>query len=96
MKRFLRFRALALCLLLLICLSSCSENQSGMYSKAVKSFAAGEYGDAAALFERLGDYADAPTYAAYSRGLTLFDQGFYADAEPYFEKSRGFMYGEQR
>lgn len=85
---------LLLCLLLL--LSSCTPNHNKAYNDAVEAFADGEYADAADAFEKLGDYSNAPTYAAYSRGLVLFDQGQYIAAEPYFAKVRDFMYGETR
>ena len=40
-------------------------------NRALDTFASGEYAEAAEAFERLGDYAQAPAYAAYSRGLVL-------------------------
>lgn len=52
--------------------------------------------EAAEAFERLGDYAQAPAYAAYSRGLVLYEQGQYAQAEEYFAQSRDILYGEER
>ena len=77
------------------CLCACGQSQSGLYDRAIKSFANGEYAEAAEGFERAGGYADAATYAAYSRGLTLVEQGRCAEAAPYFEQARGFMYGDQ-
>ena len=90
------------CLLLLMlaslpfCLSCCTQNNSGKFESAVKLFANGDYPEAAEAFEKLGDYATAPTYAAYSRGLVLYDQGQFSAAEPYFATTREFMYGEER
>lgn len=81
---------------LLLCLSGCTQNKSGKFEAAVKLFAAGDYAQAAEAFEKLGDYATAPTYAAYSHGLVLYDQGQYGAAEPYFAQTRDFMYGEER
>ncbi len=85
-------------LLLLLCLSltACAQTRKLTYDEAVELFASGDYAGAAAAFERLGDTANAPTYAAYSRGLVLYDQGQYAAAMPYFEKSQHFMYGQER
>lgn len=53
----------------LLCLSACSTDYSRSYNRALDTFASGEYAEAAEAFERLGDYAQAPAYAAYSRGL---------------------------
>ena len=92
-KRFVLFLMLAS---LLICFCSCAQNNSGKFESAVKLFANGDYLEAAEAFEKLGDYATAPTYAAYSRGLVLYDQGQYSAAEPYFAQTREFMYGEER
>ena len=77
-------------------LSACSQNHSADYEKAIDLFSKGDYAEAAQTFEKLGDYAQAQTYAAYSQGLVFYDQGQYSAAEPYFAKARGFMYGEQR
>lgn len=52
----------------LLCLSACSTDYSRSYNRALDTFASGEYAEAAEAFERLGDYAQAPAYAAYSRG----------------------------
>ena len=79
-----------------VSLCSCAQNNSGKFDSAIKLFADGEYLEAAAAFEALGDYATSPTYAAYSRGLVLYDQGQYTAAEPYFAQTREFMYGEER
>lgn len=90
-------RLLLLMLLVLpICLSACTQNNSGKFESAVKLFANGEYAEAAEAFEKLGDYSTAPTYAAYSRGLIFYGQGQYSAAEPYFAQTREFMYGEER
>ena len=89
-------RLSALLCALLVCLCSCTQNNSGRFESAVKLFANGDYAEAAAAFEKLGDYSSAPTYAAYSRGLVFYDQGQYAAAEPYFAQTREFMYGEER
>ncbi|MEG0740706.1 MAG: hypothetical protein RR065_04510 [Clostridia bacterium] len=86
---------LALCVAALL-LTACAQDKDYGYQKALAAFADGEYAAAADAFERLGEYADAPTYAAYTRGLTLYDQGRYLEAEPYFEKTQTFMYGEER
>jgi len=86
-------------LVLLLCLTllcGCSQDRSGAFEKALDLFADGNYADAAQAFSRLGDYATAPTYAAYSQGLVLYEQGQFAAAAPYFEQTRDFMYGEQR
>lgn len=89
-------RFLLLLAALLFCLSACAQNNSGKFDSAVKLFANGDYTEAAEAFEALGDYSSAPTYAAYSRGLVLYDQGQYSAAEPYFAQTREFMYGEER
>lgn len=91
-----KHRLLFLLAALLICLSSCAQNNSGKFESAVKLFANGDYPEAAEAFEKLGDYSSAPTYAAYSRGLVFYDQGQYSAAEPYFAQAREFMYGEER
>ena len=83
-------------LILLFTIPSCTTTPSKAYNDAVEAFADGEYADAAEAFEKLGEYSNAPTYAAYSRGLVLYDQGQYIAAEPYFAKVRDFMYGETR
>ncbi|MBQ7867832.1 MAG: hypothetical protein IJ354_06755 [Clostridia bacterium] len=89
-------RLLVMLLCAAACLTSCTQDMSLAYSKAVDLFASGNYADAAKAFERLDDYANSPTYAAYSRGLVLYEQGQYAAAEPYFEKTQTFMYGADR
>jgi len=89
-------RLFPLLLALLLCLSGCTQNNSGKFESAIKLFASGDYAEAAEAFEKLGDYATAPTYAAYSRGLVFYDQGQYSAAEPYFAQTREFMYGEER
>lgn len=96
MKHARRAALLALCLLLLACLSSCAQDRSRAYDKALGLFASEDYAGAAAAFNRLNGYAESATYAAYSHGLVLYEQGQYAAAEPYFETCRSFMYGEQR
>lgn len=95
MKSSRRRLALLLALLLAV-LSACAQDKSGAYNRAVSLFAGGEFAEAAAAFDRLGDYAQSAAYAAYSHGLVLYDQGQYAAAEPYFEQTRSFMYGEER
>lgn len=85
-----------LLLALLLCLTGCAQNNSGKFESAIKLFANGDYAEAAETFEKLGDYASAPTYAAYSRGLVFYEQGQYSAAEPYFAQTREFMYGEER
>ena len=62
----------------LLCLAACSTDYSRSYNRALDTFASGEYAEAAEAFERLGDYAQAPAYAAYSHGLVLYEQGQYA------------------
>lgn len=94
--RFHRSLLLLLCLLLAFTLSACSQDKSLSFSKAVALFADGDYAAAAEKFDKLGDYATAPTYAAYSRGLVFYEQGQYSAAEPYFAQTREFMYGEER
>ena len=94
MRNKLRF--LPLLAAVMVCLSSCTQNNSGKFDTALKTFASGDYAEAAVAFEALGDYATAPTYAAYSRGLVLYEQGQYSAAEPYFASTREFMYGEER
>lgn len=89
-----RLWLMLICAMLLLC--GCTQNKSGAFDDAVKLFAAGQYAEAAAAFDKVGDYATAPTYAAYSHGLVLYDQGQYSAAEPYFAKVRSFMYGEER
>lgn len=91
-----RFSLWLMLAVLLICLSACTQNNSGKFDSAVKLFANGDYAEAAEAFEQLGDYATAPTYAAYSRGLVFYEQGQYTAAEPYFASTREFMYGEER
>ena len=83
-------------LVLSLALTGCTQNNSGKFESALKLFANGDYPEAAEAFEKLGDYATAPTYAAYSRGLVFYDQGQYSAAEPYFAQTREFMYGEER
>lgn len=92
--KHLRLFCLLLCVLLLA--TSCGVNHRKVYDDAVEAFADGEYAEAAEFFEKLGDYSNAPTYAAYSRGLVLYEQGQYIAAEPYFAAVRDFMYGETR
>ena len=79
------------CLLLglvLILLTGCTANHSEAYRRALDVFAGGDYEEAAQAFEKLGDYQQAAQYAAYSRGLVLWEQGDYLSAEPYFEQCR--------
>ena len=92
----IRLPALLLCIILTFSLTSCSQDKSLSFSKAVDLFADGDYAAAAEKFDKLGDYATAPTYAAYSHGLVLYEQGQYSAAEPYFASTREFMYGEER
>jgi len=92
-------KARALFSLLLCCamaLTACSGSRDVAYQKAVDLFAGGDFEAAAAAFERLGDYQQALTYAAYSMGLVLLEKADYTGAEPYFEKSQSFMYGKTR
>lgn len=96
MKSIPRVFLLLMCMLLLLGLSACSGDKSLSYNKAVDLFAGGDYAEAAKAFDRLGDYANAATYAAYSHGLVLYEQGQYGAAEPYFAQTRSFMYGEDR
>ncbi|HNW87712.1 MAG TPA: hypothetical protein PLP25_08325 [Candidatus Limiplasma sp.] len=91
-----RAALLVACLLLALTLSACSSSPSSAYNRAISTFAAGNYADAATAFDKLGDYQQAATYAAYAHGLVLYDQGDFAAAEPYFEKTQDFMYGKQR
>lgn len=91
-----RIRIFCLLCCLALAVSSCGINHRKVYDDSVQAFADGEYADAADGFEKLGDYSNAATYAAYSRGLVFFDQGQYIAAEPYFAKVRDFMYGETR
>ena len=88
-------RMVCLCLLTLT-LTACSVNQSSAYTRAVATFASGDYAQAATDFAKLGDYQQAATYAAYSQGLVLYEQGDFAAAVPYFEQTQDFMYGKQR
>ena len=55
-----------------------------------------EYEEAAQAFEKLGDYQQSAQYAAYSRGLVLWEQGDYLNAEPYFEQCQTLLMGGQR
>lgn len=87
---------LLLCLMASLCLGACSQNHSAAYDKAIKLFANGEYAEAAEAFDKLGQYAQAATYAAYSHGLVFYEQGQYAAAAPYFEVCQDFMYGRDR
>ena len=96
MKPIRRVLLLCLCAALLFSLSGCMQDKSRTYNRAVDLFADGDYAEAAKVFEKLGDYASAPTYAAYSQGLVLYEQGQYAAAAPYFEKTQSFMYGRDR
>ena len=57
-------RLLVMLLCAAACLSSCTQDMSLAYSKAVDLFASGNYADAAKAFERLDDYANSPTDAA--------------------------------
>lgn len=82
-------------LMLLLC-AACTQNSAADYRKALDLFGQNEYEKAAASFERLGEYLQAPTYAAYSQGMVFFEQGQYELAEPYFEKTPDFMYGKIR
>lgn len=92
-----RRRAILLCLFFyLALLSGCTQDRSRAFNKAADVFASGDYESAAEAFERLGDYATAATYAAYSRGMVFYEQELYAEAEPYFAQARGFMYGDER
>ncbi len=92
MKHFRRLFLFLLCL----SLTACTQARKLSYDEAVDLFAAGDYAAAADAFDALGNKANAPTYAAYSRGLVLYNQGQYAAAEPYFAKSQDFMYGQER
>ena len=92
----MRKRLFLLLLAVSLVLTGCAPNNSGKFESALKLFGAGDYPEAAEAFEKLGDYATAPTYAAYSRGLVFYDQGQYRAAEPYFAQTREFMYGEER
>ena len=89
-------RTLALVGLCLVLLCGCSQDHTLAFNRAVDLFADGEYAEAAKAFDKLGDFSTAPTYAAYSHGLVLYDQGQYGAAEPYFAQTRSFMYGEER
>lgn len=91
-----RAALMLLCVTLLFSFTACTQNFSRAYNKAIELFADGEFAEAAKAFDKLGDYAAAPTYAAYSHGLVLYEQGQYGAAEPYFAASRDFMYGEER
>jgi len=87
----------ALCLCLLAAtLTACSGDKTSAYNKAISIFATGDYAAAAAAFDKLGDFQQSTTYAAYAHGLVLYDKADYAGAEPYFEKTQDFMYGKQR
>ena len=96
MKSNRRFRLLCLFAALLLSLTACTQDKSLTYNRAVNLFADGDYAGAAQVFVKLGDYAAAPTYAAYSQGLVLYEQGQYAAAAPYFEQTQDFMYGRDR
>ena len=91
-----RIRLFCLLMCILLAATGCGINHRKVYDDAVEAFADGDYAAAAEDFERLGDYSNAPTYAAYSRGLVLYEQGQYIAAEPYFATVRDFMYGETR
>ena len=91
-----KLRLAAVCMMLLFALTACSQDYSRTYNRAVGLFGDGEYAEAAKVFAKLGDYANAPTYAAYSQGLVLYEQGQFAAAEPYFEATQDFMYGRER
>ena len=54
-------------------LCACSQNHSADYEKAIDLFSKGDYAEAARAFEKLGDYAQAQIYAAYSQGLVFYD-----------------------
>lgn len=96
MKGTRRLCLMLMCLALLLSFSGCTQDKSRSYNKAVDLFADGEFGEAAEAFAKLGEYANAPTYAAYSQGLVLYNQGQYSAAEPYFAQTRSFMYGSER
>lgn len=96
MKSIRRILLLCLCAALLFPLSSCTQDKSLTYNRAVDLFANGDFAEAAKVFAKLGDYASAPTYAAYSQGLVLYEQGQFAAAAPYFEQTQDFMYGRDR
>ena len=94
MKQFSRtkgWRLVGMLVALVLSLTACSQDYAMMYQKAINLFGNGEYAEAAQAFDNLGDYAQAPVYAAYAHGLVLFEQGLYTEATPYFEKSKGFM-----
>ena len=96
MKFIRRAGLMCLCAVLLLSLTACTQDKSLTYNRAVNLFASADYAEAAKVFEKLGDYASAPTYAAYSQGLVLYEQGQYSAAAPYFEKTQDFMYGRER
>ena len=89
-------KRLLCCILTAFCLCACSGDKSGSYNRAMEVFATGDYAAAAEAFDRLGDYQDAASYAAYAHGLTLFEMGLYLDAEPYFANARALLMGEAR
>lgn len=90
-----RLGALVCVCLLALSVSGCGDKE-GAYDKALAVFAQGDYAQAAAMFEKLGDFLQAGTYAAYAQGLTYYAQGSFTAAEPYFAQTRDFMYGDQR
>lgn len=77
-------------------LTACSGDKTSAYNKAISVFSTGDYAAAATAFDKLGDFQQAATYAAYAHGLVLYDKADFAGAEPYFEKTQDFMYGKQR
>ncbi len=65
--------------------------QEGMYAQAFPLFAEGKYEEAQALFEKIGEYKDAPKQidvcreARYRQGFQLFEEGKYNKAKKVFE-----------
>lgn len=96
MKARQRIVLFALCLLMAFTLSSCSQDKSSAYNKALTIFATGDYLASSEAFDKIGDYSNAATYAAYSHGMVLYEQERYDEAEPYFALARDFMYGDER
>jgi len=71
----MRYGLLTLCVTLALASGGCMADQQVRYEQAQRYLGCGEYGAAAQLFARLGEYEEAGEYALYCAGLQAMTEG---------------------
>lgn len=92
MKKFLQTMSILLLASSLLLLTTACDSSD--YKKAVELYEYGQYDQAIAMFEQLGDYKDSAQMVqtcTYGKAKSFYDAGKYAEAIPLFEKTQDYQ-----